>query len=115
MQRKASLDRRPNTVSTDWGPSVIVPTHDWPEGSYLLRLDADSGAQRFVPLTIRSASTAGKVVIKNSVATWQAYNYNMWGGYDLYSGPVGPADYANRSLAVSLDPPLRSRWPLPGP
>ena len=43
------------------------------------------------------------MVIKNSVATWQAYN--MWGGYDLYNGPAGPADYANRSLAVSLDRP----------
>jgi hypothetical protein len=79
-QRKASLDRRTNTVATDWGPSATVPTHAWPEGSYLLRLDADSGAQRFIPLTIRSASTAGKVIIKNSVATWQAYN--TWGGYD---------------------------------
>jgi hypothetical protein len=29
----------------------------------------------------------------------------MWGGYDLYSGPAGVADYANRSLAVSLDRP----------
>jgi hypothetical protein len=81
-----------------------VPTDGWPDGSYLLRLDADSGAQRFVPLTVRSASTAGKVVIKNSVATWQAYN--LWGGYDLYQGPAGPADYANRSLAVSLDRPF---------
>jgi hypothetical protein len=102
-QRKASLDRRTNTVATDWGPSATVPTHDWPEGSYLLRLDADSGAQRFIPLTIRSASTAGKVIIKNSVATWQAYN--TWGGYDLYNGPTGPADYDNRALAVSLDRP----------
>jgi hypothetical protein len=90
-----------NTVQTDWDPAIEVPTDDWPPGSYLLRLDADSGAQRYVPVTVRSAGTAGQVVIKNSVATWQAYN--TWGGYDLYAGP-GQV-YANRSLAVSLDRP----------
>jgi hypothetical protein len=42
-------------------------------------------------------------VIKNAVETWQAYN--TWGGYDLYTGPGGPADYGNRALAVSLDRP----------
>jgi len=42
-------------------------------------------------------------VIKNGVETWQAYN--TWGGYDLYNGPGGVGDYANRSLAVSLDRP----------
>jgi hypothetical protein len=90
-----------NTVRTDWGASLTVPTDGWPAGSYLLRLDAESGAQRYVPLTVRSASTAGKVVIKNAVATWQAYN--TWGGYDLYTGPTG--GYAQRSLVVSLDRP----------
>jgi hypothetical protein len=102
-QRAASVEPGTRTVTTDWGPSLTVPTHDWPEGSYLLRLDADSGAQRYVPLTVRSASNAGRVVIKNAVATWQAYN--MWGGHDLYNGPAGVADYGNRSLAVSLDRP----------
>jgi len=92
-----------NTVAADWGPSATVPTDGWPAGAYLLRLDAETGAQRFVPLTIRSPSAAGRVVIKNSVATWQAYN--LWGGYDLYNGPSGLADYGNRSLAVSLDRP----------
>jgi hypothetical protein len=92
-----------NTVAADWGPSATVPTDGWPAGAYLLRLDAETGAQRFVPLTIRSPAAAGRVVIKNSVATWQAYN--LWGGYDLYNGPSGLADYGNRSLAVSLDRP----------
>ena len=102
-QRKPRLIRATNTVEADWGPSLTVPTGGWPEGCYLLRLDAESGAQRFVPVTVRSASTAGKIVIKNAVETWQAYN--TWGGYDLYNGPGGPADYTNRSLAVSLDRP----------
>jgi hypothetical protein len=80
-----------------------VPTDGWPEGSYLLRLDSEDGPQRFVPVTVRSAKTAGKTVIKNAVETWQAYN--TWGGYDLYHGPGGVADYNNRSLVVSLDRP----------
>jgi hypothetical protein len=102
-QRQPDLTKPTNTVDAHWGPSLTVPTHDWPEGSYLLRLDAEHGAQRFVPVTVRSASTAGKIVIKNGVETWQAYN--TWGGYDLYNGPGGVGDYANRSLAVSLDRP----------
>jgi len=102
-QRRPVLAHPVNTVETDWGESLTIPTHDWPEGCYLLRLDAETGAQRYVPVTVRSAATAGKVVIKNSVATWQAYN--TWGGYDLYNGPGGIADYGNRSLVVSLDRP----------
>jgi hypothetical protein len=102
-QRAPEVTAGTNTVHANWGPSLTVPTDGWPEGSYLLRLDAESGAQRFVPVTVRSASTAGKVVIKNGVETWQAYN--TWGGYDLYNGPGGTADYSNRSLAVSLDRP----------
>ncbi|HTS97135.1 MAG TPA: N,N-dimethylformamidase beta subunit family domain-containing protein [Streptosporangiaceae bacterium] len=100
-QSAAGLEAGTNTVYTGWQASLTVPTDGWPDGSYLLRLDAHSGAQRFVPLTVRSASTAGKVVLKNGVATWQAYN--TWGGYDLYNGPTG--GYDNRSLAVSLDRP----------
>ena len=52
-------------------------------------------------MTVRSASTAGKIVLKAAVATWQAYN--TWGGYDLYQGPG--ESYSRRSLAVSLDRP----------
>jgi hypothetical protein len=102
-QRRPAVTPGTNTVHADWGRSLTLPTDGWPEGSYLLRLDAETGAQRFVPVTVRSASTAGKVVIKNGVETWQAYN--TWGGYDLYNGPGGAADYSNRSLAVSLDRP----------
>ncbi|HEY7142642.1 MAG TPA: N,N-dimethylformamidase beta subunit family domain-containing protein [Streptosporangiaceae bacterium] len=102
-QRRATRAEATNTVHAHWGPSLTVPTGGWPPGSYLLRLDADNGAQRYIPLTVRSPSTAGKIVIKNGVATWQAYN--TWGGYDLYNGPGGLADYDNRALAVSLDRP----------
>jgi hypothetical protein len=101
VQDGPSLDGATNTISTTWDAAIEVPTDDWPAGSYLLRLDADSGAQRYVPVTVRSPATAGKVVLKNCVQTWQAYN--TWGGYDLYVGPAG--GYSERSLAVSLDRP----------
>jgi hypothetical protein len=104
QQRSATRAGTTNTIQTDWDPAIEVPTDDWPAGTYLLRLDAHSGAQRYVPVTVRSASAKGKVVLKNSVPTWQAYN--TWGGYDLYGGPGGTSDYGNRSLAVSLDRPF---------
>jgi len=100
-QKNPAVSGPTNTVTTDWDPALEVPTDDWPPGSYLLRLDADSGGQRYVPVTVRSARTKGAVVLKNGVETWQAYN--TWGGYDLYKGPDGA--YASRSLAVSLDRP----------
>ena len=90
-----------STVHTDWGPSLTVPTAGWPDGSYLLRLDAHSGAQRYVPLTVRSASTAGKVVLKNAVADLAGLQH---------LGRLRPVHrprrgYGDRSLAVSLDRP----------
>jgi len=100
-QKAASVSGATNMVSTDWDPLLHVPTDDWPPGAYLVKLDADTGGQRYVPVTVRSPSCAGKVVLKNCVPTWQAYN--MWGGYDLYKGPSGA--YSQRSLVVSLDRP----------
>jgi hypothetical protein len=100
-QKPFAVTGATSTVMTDWDPVIEVPTDGWPAGAYLLRLDADSGAQRYVPVTVRSAGTAGAVVLKSCVQTWQAYN--TWGGYDLYAGPSGA--YSQRSLAVSLDRP----------
>ncbi|GLV96639.1 N,N-dimethylformamidase beta subunit family domain-containing protein [Streptomyces lavendulae] len=89
-------------VRTRWPRTASVDTKGWPEGCYLLRLDAQGGeGQRFVPVTVRSAATAGRTVIVNAVATWQAYN--RWGGYGSYDGPSG--GYASRSLAVTFDRP----------
>jgi len=104
QQAQPTVSNGTNTVSSNWEPSLTISTDDWPEGSYLLRMDSETGPQRYAPVTVRSASTAGKTVIKNSTATWQAYN--TYGGYDLYNGPGGTADYDNRSLAVSLDRPF---------
>jgi hypothetical protein len=101
QQNAPALAEATNTISVRWDPAADIRTDDWPEGSYLLRLDAETGAQRYVPITVRSAVTAGKVVLRNSVSTWQAYN--TWGGYDLYTGPE--AGYGDRSLVVSLDRP----------
>jgi len=100
-QRAATVAESTSTVSTDWDPVLTLPTDDWPAGAYLLKLSAESGGQRYVPVTVRSPSCAGKVALKACVQTWQAYN--VWGGYNLYKGPNGA--YADRSLVVSLDRP----------
>jgi hypothetical protein len=86
-QPPATVSSPLNTVTADWSPSLVVPTDGWPEGDYLIKLTSDQGFERYVPITIRSSTTRGKVVLLNSVATWQAYN--TWGGFDLYTGPTG--------------------------
>jgi hypothetical protein len=94
-----------NMVVARWLPSLTVPTDGWPEGTYLLQLEGRGGAadgkRKYVPVTLRSPSTEGKLVLLNAVATYQAYN--SWGGYSLNEGPPGaPGD---RAVRVSFDRP----------
>ncbi|MFF0629880.1 N,N-dimethylformamidase beta subunit family domain-containing protein [Streptomyces sp. NPDC004296] len=89
------------TVEAGWPRTATVRTDGWPPGAYLLRLDADHGHQRYVPLVVRSAGAAARTVLMHAVTTWQAYN--AWGGHSLYRGRDG--SYATRSLAVSFDRP----------
>ncbi|MER6945624.1 N,N-dimethylformamidase beta subunit family domain-containing protein [Nonomuraea sp. NPDC000554] len=87
-------------TAAHWKPSLTVETTGWREGAYLVRLDASTGGQRYVPITVRSASTQGRVVLVNAVTTWQAYN--SWGGRSLYTGPGG---FDDRSRKVTFDRP----------
>jgi hypothetical protein len=89
------------TVRAEWDQTTSILTSGWPEGAYLLRLDADNGSQRYVPLIVRSATGAGKTLIMHAPATWQAYN--LWNGYNLYQGENG--DYDTRSYVVTFDRP----------
>ncbi|MEZ0065225.1 hypothetical protein ABIA32_001213 [Streptacidiphilus sp. MAP12-20] len=89
------------TVQARWAPSLTLDTTRWPEGAYLLRLDAENHAQRWIPLIIRSADARGRVLIMHGTATWQAYN--TWGGTSLYQGENG--SYGSRALKVSFDRP----------
>nr|WP_316526028.1 N,N-dimethylformamidase beta subunit family domain-containing protein [Kitasatospora sp. K002] len=101
-QAAPHVDPTTRTVLTGWQRTLAVDTAGWPEGAYLLRLDAEDGSgRRYVPLTVRSANTAGKTVVMSAPATWQAYN--EWGGYSLYNGPTG--GLATRSLEVVFDRP----------
>jgi hypothetical protein len=86
-------------VVAKWARTTDVTTTDWPEGSYLLKLTA-SGKARYVPITVRSRSTAGRLVLVNAVITYQAYN--TWGGYSLYTGPDN-----TRAGRVSFDRPQK--------
>jgi hypothetical protein len=101
-RRQAPLTLAPGRmITTNWQPSLTVPTTGWPAGTYLLLLTAANGKQKYVPITIRSESTRDAVVIVNAVNTYQAYN--GWGGYSLYNGPG--KSFATRSSRVSFDRP----------
>ncbi|MFI1004375.1 N,N-dimethylformamidase beta subunit family domain-containing protein [Streptomyces galbus] len=101
VQPEPGLDPATRTVRADWTRTALVATDGWPEGAYLLRLDAENGHQRYIPLIVRSATGRGRTLLIHAPATWQAYN--AWGGYSLYSGGLG--GYAKRSLAVSFARP----------
>ena len=106
LQPAARVEAATRMAWADWKRTAEIGTVGWPEGCYLLRLDTVGGepAQRYVPVTVRSASAAGRMVFVNAVATWQAYN--RWGGADLYKGTTGKK--GSRSLSVSFDRPYQN-------
>jgi hypothetical protein len=87
------------TVVAGWRSSLTAATSGWESGFYLLKLTASSGYQAFVPFTVSSPSTRGRVALVEPEMDWEAYN--TWGGYSLYEGPPGQL----RSWAVSFDRP----------
>ncbi|MFJ8011529.1 N,N-dimethylformamidase beta subunit family domain-containing protein [Streptomyces sp. NPDC096339] len=103
LQPARQVDPATRTARAEWRRTAEADTTGWPEGNYLLRLDTVGGerAQRYVPVTVRSASAAGRMIFANAVGTWQAYN--RWGGADLYTGSTGKP--GSRSLAVTFDRP----------
>ncbi|MGZ4677925.1 MAG: N,N-dimethylformamidase beta subunit family domain-containing protein [Acidimicrobiia bacterium] len=104
VQAPATLIAATNTYEARWQPSTTFTiTEDWPVGSYLLKLNASTGQQRWVPLTIRDDASTAAYVIENAVSSWQAYN--RWGGCSLYACPGGHGD---RSKMVSFDRPYDS-------
>jgi len=103
-QAAAIVTQPTNTVTAPLQPSLTLPTAGWAPGDYLVRLDGDNDAQQFVPLTVRTPSNTGRIVVINAVTTWQAYN--RWGGYSLYDSPSGRK--ADRSRAVSFDRPYQA-------
>jgi hypothetical protein len=101
VQAPATLIAATNTYEARWDPSTtFVVNEEWPVGSYLLKLVASTGQQRWVPLTVRDDASTATYVIENAVSTWQAYN--RWGGCSLYLCPGG---HGERSQMVSFDRP----------
>jgi hypothetical protein len=101
VQKSATLIAATNTYEARWDPTTsFVIDEGWPAGSYLLKLVASTGQQRWVPLTVRDDASTATYVIVSSVNTWQAYNH--WGGCSLYDcgGRSG-----GRSRMVSFDRP----------
>lgn len=83
-----------------WTPSLTVDTAGWLPGSYLLKLVDSTGAQKYIPLTVRSQQFAGTVAFITATSTYQAYNH--FGGWSLYKGPT-PAD--GKASRVSFNRP----------
>ena len=99
-----------------WTPSLSLDTGGWLPGSYLVTLVTSTGQGRHIPLTVRSDSFRGRLVLLSATTTYQAYN--TWGGHSLYLGPQGFDDRARR---VSFDRPydrdgaripLGYEWPV---
>lgn len=91
-----------NLVTAPWRPSVTITTTNWPPGSYLLRLDAKTGVQAYVPFVVRSPSATSRIALISAVTSYQAYN--GWGRYSLYGGPGGQS--GDRGRRVTFDRPL---------
>ena len=107
-QRQTAVHTTPGThmVTAPWRPSLTINAEDWPPGSYLLRLDASSGAERYVPITVRSASTAGAVA-------WVVYDLSSWifqgtgaNKGERFDGMVGP-EYDRLDPAVPFPRPMQ--------
>jgi hypothetical protein len=98
-------DAKTNTVEARWPESLRFPIDTtWLPGVYLLKLISDTGAQQYIPLTVRDDASRAALVVQHAVTTWQAYN--DWGGYSLYEGKYGRSrDYAHRARVVSFDRP----------
>jgi hypothetical protein len=106
LQPEPTTDPSTNMVEAAWTPSLSFTVgSDWPQGDYMLKLVAETGGQRYVPLAVRDDASHAALVIQNSVTTWQAYN--RWGGRSLYAGPGG---FSDRSRVVSFDRPYDSGW-----
>lgn len=100
-RQAAAVIGNDRTVTTRWAPSTTVDTSDWPEGAYLLLLTDSRGLKKWVPVTVRSKSVSGRLVLVNAVTTYEAYNH--WGGYSLYGGPGN--NFGTRSSKVNFDRP----------
>ena len=105
VQKPATLIAATNTYEARWDPTTTFTVgQDWPVGSYLLKLVASTGQQRWVPLTVRDDASTATYVIVSSVSTWQAYN--RWGGCSLYDCQGRPGGgNGSRSKMVSFDRP----------
>jgi N,N-dimethylformamidase beta subunit-like protein len=108
-QAKPVKEPRTNMIEARWSPSLSVPlSSSFPQGDYLFKLVASTGAQQYVPLTLRDDRSTAAFVVQNSVTTWQAYN--LWGGASLYEGAngYGGSDPEHRSRVVSYDRPYKA-------
>jgi len=91
------------TVIEKWQSTATISSAGWPAGVYLIKLTAGTGTatrSRYLTLVVRSASTAGRLVLMPSLFTSNAYN--TFGGRSAYTGSNG---FSSRAFAVSFRRP----------
>jgi hypothetical protein len=99
---QGTLQARPEPANPgEWQARGWADTTGWPEGHYLLRLDQGE-ASRYVPLTVRSASSQGKILVLASPLTWQAENVQPTMSKNAGSQDAGSQDGGSQD-AVSQD------------
>lgn len=100
VTQPAAQIRAGGEVYAPWHRSFTLDTATWPEGTYLVVLRA-GGRWKDIPLTLRSDSTRGRLVMISATTTYAAYN--AWGGYSLYKAPAGSG--LGRASTVSFHRP----------
>jgi hypothetical protein len=85
-----------------WQARGWATTAGWPEGDYLLRLD-QGDASRYLPLTVRSPDTKGKILVLTSPLTWQAEN--TFGTTSSSAGSSNASSKAGKDQTVSFARP----------
>ncbi len=74
VQPACPVQRPLYTVQCSWSQPLTVATSGWPQGTYLFKLQASTGWQSYIPLTLRDDSSHSAYLVNDSVTTWQAYN-----------------------------------------
>lgn len=105
VQPPARSDSVTRMMYAPWAKSAELDSSGWPPGQYLIHVTVN-GKSSYVPLTVRSNDSSGRLAVINSATTLAAYN--IWGGRNLYGNDSKTFDA--RSYAVSLDRPIAPLW-----
>lgn len=97
------VSRSAAAVGAAWPPTIAdLDTKGWPPGYYSADfVQSDTGERdiRIAQIVLRNPRRSGRILLKISTNTYQAYN--DWGGYSVYPSE----DESGRGNVVSFDRP----------